>query len=395
MSAGVAFIQVDRIAEGLPSPIFAASAPGDPNRLFIAEKETGRIAIFDLAASELSNQPYFDIPQEELSTVGMQGLQGFAFHPDYAANGKLYLSLTNETQDTEIWEVTRASEDPDVADPDSVRLILQIDRTGTDNASAWIGFGSDDLLYVATGDGGAPDAAQDPADLQGKLLRLDVDDEVSPATEVVALGLRNPWRAGFDRTTGDLYIADIGEFQREEVDYLSAGELAAAGPTPVNFGWPFFEGTRPRSEAQPDPLTLREPVFEYLHGTDEMEGFSVTGGYVYRGPGGMQGNYFFADFVSDRLFTLRVEEGQSVDAVERDDDFQVNSGSFDNIISFAEDGQGRLYALGLDGELFSFTMSDEAPPPAAGEGAEDGGGDGIAAIGVAAALGIAFGLFLF
>jgi hypothetical protein len=389
LSSGV--IQVDRIAEGLLSPTFAASAPGDPNRLFIAEKETGRIVIFDLATSQVLAEPFFQVPAEQMATEGMQGLLGFAFHPDYATNGKMYLSFTSDTLDTEIWEVTRSAQNPDVADPGH-EMVLEIDRTSADNPSAWLGFGPDGLLYVTTGDSAGPSgevvsAAQDPTDLRGKVLRIDVDLDAAP--EVFALGLHDPWRASFDRATGDLYIGDIGEFRREEVDYLQV-----AAPAGTNFGWPYREGTQPVLEA-PDPLALREPVFEYLHGFDAMEGERITGGYVYRGPGGMQGHYFFADFVSDRLFTLRVEEGQSVDAVERDDDFEVNSGTFDNIISFAEDGNGQLYALGLDGELFRFTMTDEPPPPPAGEGAAGGGGDGLAAIGVAAALSIVFGLFLF
>jgi hypothetical protein len=314
----------------------------------------------------------------------------------------VYLSVTGETGDTEIWEVMRSGENPDAADPASAHVIMQIDRTSADNPAAWIGFGPDGLLYAATGD--SANAAQDPQNLGGKLLRVDVNVDAFPddpardygipggnpfGNEVFALGLHDPWRASFDRATGDLYIADRGLFLREEVDFLPAG--AAGG---ADFGWPLREGTRP-SGLPGDDLALVDPVYEYLHGFDPGEGFAVTGGSVYRGPGAMQGHYFLADFFTDRLFTLRVEDGQSVDAVERDDDFQVGSGTFDNIVSFAEDGQGRLYALGLDGELFRFTMTDEPPPaPAAGDG---GGGsdEGLAAIGVAAAIGLAFGLFLF
>ena len=392
-------IRADRIASGLDNPVFAASPPGDPNRLFIAEKNSGRILSFDLSSNTLDTHAVFDVPAEEMSNVGSQGLLGFAFHPDYEANGKLYLSLSNEDQDSEIWEVTG----------NTWREVLTIDRTNPVHNAGWIGFGPDGHLYIPTGDSGGfslmdpENAAQNLADLRGKLLRIDVDGDDFPGDatrnyaiptdnpfgdEIFAYGLRNPWRASFDRETGDLYIGNVGEFHREEIEYLPAGTGAG-----TNFGWRVMEGTRPTGYPQdgnppPNDPVFRPPLLEYAHGTGDFQGFSVTGGYVHRGQDSEHGQYFFADFVSDHLWTARVQNGALVDWRQRDADLQVNGGTFDQIVSFAEDGQGRLYAIGLDGELFLFAMDAEAPPPAAT--ADDDGGDfGEVAVFIGAAAAIA------
>jgi hypothetical protein len=382
-------IQADRIATGLDAPLFAASPPGDPNRLFVLEKNSGRVVILDLATNTVSGQPFFDVPASDLSTAAEQGLLGLAFHPGYAANGKLYLDLTNENGDTEIWELTRSG-DPNLADPASLRVLMTIDRNATNHHAGWIGFGPDGFLYITSGDsGGANDpenAAQNIDDLRGKMLRIDVNSDAFPADpgrnyaipsanpfvgvagadEVFAYGLRNPWRASFDSATGALYIADVGQGAREEINFLAPGT-----GTGVNFGWRVMEGTLATGLPQlanppPNDPGFRAPIAEYGHGFGAFQGFSVTGGYVYHGPGGAQGLYFFADFVSDRVWTLRVEDGQAFDFSQRDDEITVNSGTLDQIASFATDGSGRLYAVGLDGEIHRLTPSDDqASAPAA------------------------------
>jgi hypothetical protein len=369
-------IQADRIAAGLAAPLFAASPPGDPNRLFVVEKESGRIAILDLATNQVAAQAFFQVPFGELTTDGERGLLGLAFHPDYVANGKLYLNLTNEAGDTEVWEVTRSG-DPNAADPASVRVLMTVDRTNANHNGGWMGFGPDAYLYIASGDsGGSGDpenAAQNINDLRGKMLRIDVNVDAFPSDpsrnygiptdnpfvgadgsdEVFAYGLRNPWRASFDSETGALYIADVGEGAREEINHLAPGTGAG-----VNFGWRFIEGSLELTPPSAQ-LVLRGPVAEYGHGLDDFQGFSVTGGYVYHGPGGAQGVYFFADFVSNHLFTLRIEDGDAFDFAQRDDEVTVSAGTLDQIASFAVDGSGRLYAIGLDGEIFRLTPADD------------------------------------
>jgi hypothetical protein len=386
-------IHAERIVTGLAGPLYATSAPGDPDRLFVLEKDLGRVVILDLATNQVSGQAFFDVPDAELSNGGERGLLGLAFHPDYAANGRLYLNLTNELGDTELWEVTRSG-NPDLADPASVRVLLTIDRTNANHNGGWLGFGPDGFLYMASGDsggGGDPEnAAQNLDDLRGKMLRLDVNSDAFPgdptrnyaipadnpfvgvagADEIFAYGLRNPWRASFD-SDGALYIADVGQNAREEINYLAPGTGAG-----VNFGWRTMEGTlpgfpHPANPAPGDP-GLRAPVAEYGHGLGDFQGFSVTGGYVYRGPGSDQGLYFFADFVSNHVWSLRVQDGQAFDFRQRDNDLVVDAGALDQIASFALDGSGRLYAIGLDGEIYRLTPQPDQGAQVAGGDDDDG-----------------------
>ena len=414
-------LRADLVASGLDAPLFAASPPGDPNRLFVLEKNSGRVAILDLATNQVSAQPFFDVPATELSNEGERGLLGLAFHPGYATNGKLYLNLTNELGDTEIWELTRSA-DPNLADPASARVLLTIDRTAgvTNHNGGWIGFGPDGFLYIGSGDsGGSNDpqnAAQNIDDLRGKMLRINVNSDAFPADagrnyaippnnpfvgtagadEVFAYGLRNPWRASFDSESGDLYIADVGQNAREEINHLAAGTGAGA-----NFGWRVMEGSLPTGLPQagnpaPGDPVLRSPVAEYGHGLGDFEGFSVTGGHEYHGPGGGQGLYFFADFVSNHVWTLRMDDDRAFDFHQRDDEIVSNDALLDQIASFAVDGSGRLYAVGLDGEIFRLTPSEDfgaVPPPGA---PSDGDGDSdweevLLAVGVG--LGVAALLF--
>jgi Ca2+-binding RTX toxin-like protein/glucose/arabinose dehydrogenase len=369
-------IQVDLVASGLAAPTFAASPPGNAGELFITEKDSGRVVVLNLGTNQVSAQAFFDIPAAEMSSEGEGGLLGLAFHPDYATNGKVYLHFTNEAGDNELWEITRSASNPGVADPASARVLMTVDRTATNHVGGWIGFGPDGFLYIASGDsGGAGDpqnAAQNVNDLRGKLLRIDVNSDAFPADagrnyaipagnpfvgvegadEIFAYGLRNPWRASFDRATGDLYIGDVGQSAREEIDFLAAGTGAG-----TNFGWRVMEGTVPTGYPQLDNPPANDPSLTApIHEYGRAEGGSIIGGYVYRGPGGAQGEYFFADFLSDHLWTARVVDGEVVQVVQRDGELVfVNGGTLDMMVSFAEDGQGRLYVIGLDGELFRLT----------------------------------------
>jgi glucose/arabinose dehydrogenase len=407
-------IRADRIAAGLGSPTFAASAPGDPDRLYITEKETGQIFLLDLATGERS--VFFDVPASEMTsgTRGSQGLLGLAFHPDFAQNGRTFLSLNNEHGfNTEVAEIVNGT----------LRTVIEIPRTNPIHNAGWIGFGPDGLLYIPTGDSGGFDlmdpenAAQNINDLRGKLLRIDVDADAfaddpvrnysvpddnafvnAPGLdEIFAIGLRNPWRASFDRATGDLYIGNVGEFHREEIEYLPSGTGAG-----TNFGWRVMEGTRPTGypqEGNPpafDP-SLRPPLLEYEHVAGDFGGRSITGGYVYRGPGAEQGEYFFADFVNHNFWSVRVENGQAVGWRNREAELQVNGGTFNNIASFAEDGHGRLYALGLDGELFLLTMDPEPQPVQESAPAPHDDNDGEEIVQFAVIVGAAamFGAFFF
>ncbi|MEZ4334778.1 MAG: PQQ-dependent sugar dehydrogenase [Myxococcota bacterium] len=384
-----------RVVSGLDRPVFATAPPRDFERIFIVDAHRGEIRILRLADGVLVSEPFLTLPS--VSTGFEQGLLGLAFHPNYDANGFLYVYLTDP--DTRIVRYS-TSDDPDVADPLSATPILGWSQPQDNHNGGWIAFGPDGLLYVGSGDGGGSDDddaghtdgtgnAQDLTDnLLGKLLRIDVDGDDFPldaqrnyavppdnpfvATsgddEIWAHGLRNPWRAAFDRETGDLYVGDVGEAACEEIDVQPA---ASAGGE--NYGWRLREGTlatQTGGVGGPRPTGAIDPIFDYPHSGSTCSappsgfaGISVTGGYVYRGPiTPLVGRYFFADFGTARIWSL-VWDGSSpatfdgtnyFDLVDHGDDprFRPDVGTVDQITSFGEDAAGNLYLLDLDGDVF-------------------------------------------
>ncbi|MGQ0533654.1 MAG: PQQ-dependent sugar dehydrogenase, partial [Caulobacteraceae bacterium] len=381
VGGGAGAIDATLIAAGLFNPVFAASPPGDPNRFFIIEQHRGTIRILDLSSNQMLATPFLDIADNELGASGEEGLLGLAFHPSYASNGLYYIYVTNAAGNNEIWQYTRGA-NPDVSST-TRQLVITINHPGQSNHNGgWIAFGPDGYLYVATGDGGGGgdpgNNAQNTNSLLGKILRIDVNSDgfptdagrnyaipgdnpyvgVAGADEVFAIGLRNPWRPSFDTATGDMLIADVGQGAREEINFVPAGTLAGR-----NFGWVVWEGTQiyddTRSGNPPanSPL-FTHPIHDYGHGSGPEQGFSVTGGYVIRGPdAGGQGLYVFADFITGNFWTLRATAGGAEDVARRNDQLVVNGGDFDQIASFALDGQGRLYGVGLDGQIHRLTFN--------------------------------------
>jgi len=354
-------ITATRVATGLNQPLFAGAPPGDLSRLFIVEK-TGQIKILDLTSGQVLATPFLDVSSQIL-TDGERGLLGLAFDPDFANNGFLYVNLINLNGDTEIRRY-HVSSNPNVADPASVTPIITIDQTTASNHKAgWLGFGPDGDLYTATGDGGStPGSAQDLNSLLGKILRIDVHGDdfpadptrnyhvpsdnpfvgVSEAEEIFALGLRNPWRDSFDRGLGDFYIADVGQSQWEEVDIGQKG---------ANYGWPVFEGPAVFAGGTPTGGSAVAPIHFYSHSV----GQSITGGYVYRGEAeALQGQYFFADFVQGKVFTLRFN-GSAWVATNQTSQITPDFGAINNPSSFGEDGRGNLYLVDIDGDVFRLT----------------------------------------
>lgn len=377
--AGSELIDAVRVASGLVGPLFAASPPGDPNRLFVVEQHTGRIRILDLNTGQIGADHFLDLPDGSLAAGGEQGLLGLAFHPNYAANGLFYVNLTNQTGDTEVREYRRA--DADHADAASGRVILTFDQPFANHNGGWLGFGPDGMLYIASGDGGSAgdpqNNAQNTGSLLGKILRIDVNSDAFPndasrnyaipagnpfagatpgADEVWLYGLRNPWRASFDSATGDLWIGDVGQGAREEVDVIAAGQGG------LNLGWKFKEGFSVFSG--PAPAGLTDPILDYDRTTPLYSGVAVTGGYVYHGPGGMDGLYVFGDFGSGALWSVAYAGGQAQDFLNRNGQLVVSGGGdIDQIASFAVDGTGRLYLIGLDGDIHRLS-----PRATAGDG---------------------------
>ena len=359
------------IASGLADPLFLTSPVGD-TRLFVAEK-AGVIKVIQGGVAT----PWLDL-SGLVDASGERGLLGLAFDPGFASNGRLYVNyIDNTTKNTVVARYTVATPATGAPDPGSATTILTVTQpAGRDNHKAgWIGFrpGDPGNLYIATGDGGSsndPDGfAQSLSSNLGKILRVAPGDTggytiptgnpfagVVPGNdEIWAYGLRNPFRASFDRTTGDFWIGDVGQNAREEVNLQLAG--AAGG---ANYGWRAREGSIDNSAvADPAPPGAIEPLFDYAHATGNQ---TVIGGYVYRGGAepGLDGVYFYGDFVSGRIFSGRLAGGSFIDVVDRTAELGNLFGGFE-LTSFGEDGFGALYVMGRDGNLFRIAAAVPEP----------------------------------
>jgi glucose/arabinose dehydrogenase len=358
----VTTINATRVATGLTAPLFVTAPPGDVNHLFIVQ-QNGVIKVLDLNTGQISATPFLTVP---VDSTGERGLLGLAFDPNYATNGCFYIYRTvpGTTAHNEV-DRYQVSSSTGVADPASQTLIITLDNLGPSNHNAgWIGFGPDGDLYIATGENGTPSNAQTLSNLLGKMLRIDVHGDAFPAdpnnnyaipadnpfvgtpgarAEIFALGLRNPFRDSFDRATGDFYIGDVGQNTWEEIDI---------GAKAANYGWPVFEGPQ-NNGGTLGPGTLTAPIYFY----DHTVGQAIIGGYVYRGmSNGLQGQYFFADEVAGKIFTLRFN-GTSWVATERTSQIVTDAGVINNPSSFGEDGRGNLYMvdIGAGGDVFRLT----------------------------------------
>ncbi len=339
------------VGSGLNQPLFLTAPPGD-DRLFIVEKG-GSIRI--VADGNLLTAPFLTIPG--ITTDGERGLLGLAFHPGYAGNGRFFVNYTDGAGDTQIVEY-HADPASNVADPTPVRTILSIDQPYPNHNGGMIAFGPDGFLYIGMGDGGSggdPDEnGEDPTTLLGAMLRIDVDsqspyaipagnpyDGTNGAREVWITGVRNPWRWSFDRSTGELYIGDVGQNEWEEIDVVPAG---VGG---IDLGWDRMEGLHcfePSSGCDTTGLTM--PVLEYGHG----EGNSVTGGYVYRGSAipGLAGTYFYGDFGAGWIRSFTMSGGVAADQR----DWTSVVGTVPALASFGEDSAGELYVVSIAGKIY-------------------------------------------
>ncbi len=356
-----------RVAAELQLPVYATAPPGDAARLFIV-LQRGQVRI--LKEGQLLANPFLDIDHlvPDISGWDERGLLGLAFHPAYASNGFFYVNYTALSGATVIARYS-VSADPDVADPGSAAILLTIDQPFANHNGGTLAFGPDGYLYIGMGDGGSAgdpgDRAQDDGELLGKMLRIDVDGGAPyaippdnpyagpglPRDEIWAKGLRNPYRFSFDRATGDLYIADVGQTAWEEVNFQPAG-----APGGRNYGWRIMEGAHcydPPAGCPVAGLTL--PVWEYDHDT----GCSITGGVVYRGAAipELQGHYFFSDFCTARIWAFRMQGGAAADFRDLTSSLLLEPGqSIDYVASFAEDGLGEMHIVdrgsGGDGEIF-------------------------------------------
>jgi DNA-binding beta-propeller fold protein YncE len=416
MSLGVAHAQytTQTLANTLGRPLFATSPSGDFTRLFIVEQRvgttsTGRISLYKDGA--LLPTPFLQV--FNLSTGDEQGLLGLALHPDYNTNGYFWINYTNSSGTTIIARYRRDPANPDVALAAS-ETVLTYAQPFENHNGGWMAFGPDGYLYIAAGDGGSGNdpgqRAQNIEVLLGKMLRLDVDgldnipgtadDDGFPADsarlyqippknpyvgvagldEIWHIGLRNPWRNSFDRATGDFWIADVGQDQREEVNRLPANDPNANVGQPgyqggKNFGWRCREGLRCTglSGCSICPQSVwTDPLFDYAHsGTPippvNVNGCSISGGYVYRGCAipSLTGLYLFSDYCNGRIFTYDRSSGAVT---------QILSLGF-GVTSFGEDAFGEIYVTlagsGVNGQLRKISLTTPAGPDCNANGRRD------------------------
>ena len=385
-SAAVDDVQAELVVgSDLTTPLFVTAPPGD-DRLFVVERG-GRIRI--VKSGFVVPTPFLQL---SVGTGGEGGLLGLAFPPDYAESGLFYVYYTDTSQDSVVSRFS-VSGDPDLALA-AETVILTIDQPFANHNGGTIHFGPDGFLWFATGDGGN---SNDPAEraqnlnvLLGKMLRLDVGPVFDPTSipvagqnyripadnpfvgvagrdEIWALGLRNPYRWSFDRETGDIWIADVGQGQSEEVDFEPAGD-----PGGRNYGWDVMEGTlcnandpAPAPPCNDPSLTL--PVHEYSHAAGNC---SITGGYVNRdGISPITGQYFFGDFCTGRVWTL---DADTLALRERTAELGAAGGVGFALVGFGEGGDGTLYMVHQNGSIYRLSAAD----PACDDGL-DNDGDGL------------------
>jgi glucose/arabinose dehydrogenase len=348
-------VRLLEIATGLSFPLYLTAPPGDLSRLFIVER-TGSIRI--VKDGSLLPDPFLNI-RGQVSGEGEQGLLGLAFPPDYASSGRFVVHYTDMAGNTRVSSF-QVSANSDIADASSEQVILAADQPFTNHNGGQIAFGPDGFLYLGLGDGGGSgDPAgrgQDLSELLGSILRIDIQSGTSytlppdnpfvgqqPArrAEIWSYGLRNPWRFSFDRANGDLYIADVGEHDLEEIDVAPAANGGGKG---VNYGWSIMEGGQCLGGGQCDQTGLTLPTGQYSH----AQGCAVIGGYVYRGSAlpALQGLYFFGDYCQRWVRSFRSAGGTATELTEWPALRPASS-----LTSFGEDAAGELYVVESSGRV--------------------------------------------
>lgn len=343
------------VAVGFNRPVALTHAADGTGRLFVVE-QNGLIRI--LHNGIILPEPFLDLTGIAVASASERGLLGLAFSPQYAANGQFFVNYTDVNGDTAIARYT-VSADPNRADPSSGQIILRVPQPYANHNGGDIAFGPDGYLYIGTGDGGSAGDPQNNGQrldtLLGKMLRVDVSaepyaipasnpfaDTTNARPQIWAYGLRNPWRFSFDRATGDLYIADVGQGEWEEVNYQSAASTGGE-----NYGWNIVEGSHAYAGGAQAGLTM--PIAEYSHAEG---GCAVTGGYVYRGPSwpGLQGAYVFGDYCTGKTWKLtRAPDGTWTRAP------FLETGL--NLSAFGEDEAGELYVIDHNGAVYQLSAA--------------------------------------
>lgn len=380
---------VQRVVGGLNQPMFVAQAPGDNSSLYIVERsdagnQLGRIRQFNLQTQTFNPTPFLDVTGQIVSDGGVLGM---VFHPDYQTNGKFYVTTnTNGMNALDEYQVVAGAAQVQ-------RRLLEYQNLNnvyhTINQPFFRPNGNNNELFLTTGDGGTqadegafnPALIESPNSVFGKLMKFNLNvsfptpaaDPTHAGIDVVALGLRNPYRSGFDRQTGDFYLGDVGFNRAEEVDFIPASHFANPAAPILNFGWTAREGTAQAGSPHGGPKAPGDidPIFDYAHGGQTLphpspfNGGSITGGYVYRGPvAELQGRYFFSDFISGNIYSGAFDpstnpalyNGTNLTNIQNHTaafETQIGGGAdIRYVTSFGEDNAGNLYIVKFGNSFF-------------------------------------------
>ena len=378
------------IGDGYKKPVFITSYPNNSKLLYVVE-QAGLIKI--IKNGKKLSRPFFDINKRVVNPNrpgDERGLLGFVFHPDHINNRKFYINYMDNDGYTIVSEFSTNSELR--ANHKSERIILKLKQPYGNHNGGDIQFGPDGYLYISIGDGGKAgdplNAGQDLNSLFGKIIRIDVEQkpygipksnpfygQKDKRAEIWAWGLRNVWRFSFDKQTGDKYFADVGQNKWEEVNF----ELATSKGG-LNYGWRIMEANHCYDPKENCPTKgLIKPILEYPNDANhpafafriieelsfsetDVEGCSVTGGYVYRGQKikGMKGQYIFGDYCSGNIWTLKVVNGKAINFRNRTDEINIGNGEFTTYISsFGQDSDGELYIIDYNGGIYKLIEETE------------------------------------
>jgi glucose/arabinose dehydrogenase len=339
-------------------PVGIFSPKDQTNRLFVIEQQ-GIIRVFENDVNTETSTVFLDITSN-VTYGGEQGLLGLAFDPDYQNNGYFYINyVTDNPRRTIIARYNTSTDNPNEADMESELILLEIEQPFTNHNGGNLAFGPDGYLYIGTGDGGSAGDpyknAQNQSTLLGKILRIDVtstsqgrnysipDDNplagnlLGYKEEIFAVGFRNPWRFSFDAESQRLWVADVGQQEREEIDLVEKGK---------NYGWNIMEGSLPYAGGDQEGLEL--PIWEYGHD----QGNAVIGGYVYHGPTAtmLTGSYIYGDYGSGKIWALTLNETDEATNI-------LLSDTSLNILSFGLDEKNELYICASDGKIYRLNAS--------------------------------------
>ena len=366
------------VSDGFKKPVFVISYPTDASILYVVE-QAGKIIVLD--SGQKKSKPFFNINKRVVNPFrpgDERGLLGFAFHPDHENNKKFYINYIDNDGHTIVSEFIAQSKYK--ADHNSERVLLKLEQPYGNHNGGHIEFGKDGYLYIAIGDGGAAgdplDSGQDLTSLFGKVIRIDINGSPysipksnpfygikNAREEIWAWGLRNAWRFSFDKKTGDIYYGDVGQNKWEEVNFEPASSSGGN-----NYGWRQMEASycfEPKENCKRDGMVL--PIIEYPNDAYHpafalgrknqlnVEGCSVTGGYVYRGKKlkGFEGVYFFGDYCSGNIWSFKVIDGKANEFKNRTEEINIADGEFTNYISsFGQDADGEIYIVDYNGAVY-------------------------------------------